>query len=341
MSSKRPRLRLPIDNHDALDAAVTPLTPYTPGTLGTSGTPGTPVESIAGELPNPLASRDMFFALSLYSPPEWESELSETGEPSPGSDPELEHLVDSPPGPLPPTEYDDAIARVNRLDGFLTPGMKSTLTCLLTVIQLHLSPPTLNGVPAITDQLITRVASQDETPDHGIKDIVDIIEKGLLVFSALGGGSTGSVAGSTSLEENDGPRKRQRFDADGNVIKTTRRSAKVRRDCKARDPTCQICRSLGGGEVAHIIPYSAKDEKGIDFWKFVELFRGVQATAALKAVALAPNPESIDTMKNVWYLCKTCHDAFGRAKLSVIPDLAELTYPYDPTQTISVCSLGF
>lgn len=219
--------------------------------------------------------------------------------------------------------------------------MKSTVTCFLTVIQLHLSTPTLNGVPVIADPLITRVASQDEMPDHGMKDIVDIIKKGLLVFSALGGGLTGSVSGSTSVEENDGPRKRQKPDANGNVAKPTRRSAKVRRDCKARDPTCQICRSLGGGEVAHIIPYSAKDQKWIDFWKFVELFRGAQATAALKAVALAPNPKSIDTMTNVRFLCKTCHDAFGRAKVSVVPDLVELTYPYDPNQTISVCSFGF
>lgn len=198
MSSKRPHLRLPVDIHDALDAGITPLTPCTPGILGTCRTPGTPVESTAAELPNPHASRDMFFALSLYSPPEWESELSESGEPSPGSATELEHLVDSPREPIPPTEYDDAIARVNRLDGFLTPSMKPTPTCLLTVIQLHLSPPTLNGVPVIADPLITRVASQDEMPDHRMKDIVDIIEKGLLLFSALGGGSTGSVSGSAT-----------------------------------------------------------------------------------------------------------------------------------------------
>lgn len=206
---------------------------------------------------------------------------------------------------------------------------------------MHLSPPTLDGVPAITDPLFTRIASPDETPDQGVKDIVDTIEKGLLVFSALGGGLTGSVADSTPLTVDDvstGPRKRQKIDEDGNVVKTTRRSERVRRDCKARDPTCRICNSIGGGDVAHIIPFSAKDQKGIDFWKFVELFRGVEATAALKAVALAPNPESVDNMKNVWFLCKACHDAFGRAQLAVIPDLAGITYPYDPDLTSSVCS---
>lgn len=123
------------------------------------------------------------------------------------------------------------------------------------------------------------------------------------------------------------------------MLKSTRRSEMVRRDCKARDPTFQICSSIGGGDVARIIPHSAEDQKGIDSWKFVELFRGVEATVALKAVALALNPESVDTMKSVCFLCEACHDAFGRAQLSGIPDLAGITYPYDRHFTHSVCPL--
>lgn len=325
MSARQPRLR--IDDRDALsplDPAATPLTPST--------------ADPADEPPTPLASRAMFFDLSLYSAPKWESDVSDPGDASPpsGSNP-AELIPDPTPATLePPTVYDTAVARINSLDAFLTPSMKSTLTCLLSVMQQHLSPPASDDVPAPTNPLFTRIAS-DETPDHAIKDLVDTIEKGLLVFSALGGGSTVSVATPPppAIDEH-GPRKRPKHDSDGKVIKTTRRSERVRRDCKRRDPSCQICRSIGGGDVAHIIPYSAKDQKGIDFWKFVELFRGAAGTAALKAVALAPTPDSGDTLTNVWFLCKACHDAFGRAKIAVIPDLAGLTYPYDADLTASV-----
>lgn len=51
-----------------------------------------------------------------------------------------------------------------------------------------------------TNPLFSRVASPDEISDQRVKDLVDIIEKGLLVFSALdggGGGATGTVAGPT------------------------------------------------------------------------------------------------------------------------------------------------
>lgn len=337
MSSRR--LPFSVDDHDAMSEQLTPLdtapTPVTPGT------PRTLDESSIEEPANLLASRDMFFPLSLYSAPEWESDRSQ---PDDASRPLGADLVASPSTldettPESPNEYDNAVSRINRLDGFLTPSMKSTITCLLAVMQTHLLPPTLDDAPAITNPLFTRIASPDQTPDHAIKDIVDTIEKGLLVFSALGGGSTGSVIGPTPLPADDpgtGPRKRQKYDADGNIVKTTRRSEKVRRDCRTRDPTCQICNSVGGGDVAHIIPYSAKDQKGIDFWKFVELFRGVEATAAVRAVALMPNPESVDSLKNVWFLCKSCHDAFGRAQLAIIPDLAGITYPYDPDVTSSV-----
>lgn len=211
---------------------------------------------------------------------------------------------------------------------------------MLSVMNHHTTPP--NGLDS--HPLITRVASAEQTPDHCIKDIVDIIETGLSIFAALGGGSVKTPAPESDPEplpeSSTGPRKRQRRDANGALIKTTRRSVKIRRDCKLRDPNCQICNSNNSGAVAQIIPYSVKDGKAIDFWKFVELFRGAEATAALKEVALAPNPEEVDNMKNVWFLCKICHDNFDRAKLAIIPDLNDLTYPYDPRVTTSVSSPG-
>lgn len=295
------------------DTAVTPVT---------SITPVTPSDSNPGEgPPPPLASRDFFFPLSLYTRP-----------------------APSPPGPqLPPssttlpgniaTKYQDAVARVENLDAFLTPNMRCTLSSMLAVVNTHLSQSATPDNPAtVPHSLVSLVASPDYSGEQ-IKDIVDIIENGLIAFAAVGGGSVkrSSVTGAVI-----GFRIRQRLmDENGIPIKSTHRSSKVRLSCILRDPTCQICNG-SGSEVAHIIPYSVKDKKAIDFWKFVELFRGVDETKALKAIALAPNPENVDTLKNVWSLCKNCHDLFGHGKLAVIPDLDGLTYPFDPLSTSMV-----
>lgn len=327
------RAPFPVEDRDARSPSITGFSPHTPGT------PRTPAEPSVEEPLHPLPSRATFFPLSLYSPPEWQIDLSDPDEDplAPNEQVVVSTPSLSPTTPAPPTEYDNAIARVRALDAFLTPSMKSSLISLLSVIQMHLSPPAVSGEPAPGGPLFARVASPDETPDQAIKDLVDTIEKGLLVFAALGGGSSTTAAVPPPIADNtsSGSRKRQKTESDA---KSTRRSERVRRDCKTRDPTCQICNSIGGGDVAHIIPYSAKGAKGIDFWRFVDLFRGVEDTAALRAVALGPNPDSVDSMKNVWFLCKACHDAFGRAQLSVIPDLAGLSYPYDPDLTRSVCS---
>lgn len=284
------------------------INPDDPGNPTTTATPS-PEESCK----SPLAIREMFFPLSFCAPPA----------PIPASG--LPGLLEQPPTNA--SEYDKAIARVRFLDTFLTPGMRCTLTSMLSVMDRHLTPP--DGLH--THPLITRVASPDHTPDECVKDLVDIIEKGLSIFAALGGGSV-----KKSESETPTGTSKNRFDTDGNPVKTTRRSMKIRTACKLRDPGCQICNSDNTGEVCHIIPYSVKDEKAVDFWKFVELFRGVEATAALKAVALAPNPEIVDNMKNVWFLCKICHDNFDRAKISIIPDLDDLTYPYDAAVITSV-----
>lgn len=79
--------------------------------------------------------------------------------------------LQTPPNPI---EYDTAIARVDLLDAFLTPGMRSTLTCPRSVIEMHLSP-NVNDVAACTHSLITRVASSEQTPDRAVNAIVDTI----------------------------------------------------------------------------------------------------------------------------------------------------------------------
>lgn len=201
---------------------------------------------------------------------------------------------------------------------------------MLSVVQSHLVSPGLEGGASNVQTLITRVASTEETSDLDIKEFVDTIEKGLIAFTALGGGSLPQSALAAG-----GPHKRIKIN--GSLFKSSHRSQKVRRECERRDGKgCQICNSVNPGEVVHIIPYSVKDSKGIDFWRFIELFRGRGATAALKAVALAPTPESVDQLKNVWYLCKQCHSCFGGGRLAVIPDVAGIAFPFDTAQTTSV-----
>lgn len=156
----------------------------------------------------------------------------------------------------------------------------------------------------MSQPLITSVASPEETPDHCIKDIVDTIENGLLVVAGGGGGSTKSVLIPHPLTETDPDQSTITRPSPRKLV------ASKKFDGTAR-PVIQPAEYATRATTAYIIPYSAKDKKGIDFWKFVELFRGVKATVALKAVALTPNPESVDTMKNVWFLCKVCHDGFG------------------------------
>lgn len=299
---------------------VTSVALLTPSTTDIPLTP-TPTNITSPSIPL-IASRDVFFPLTLHTRPF----------PLPPSSPEQPLFAPA----IPPTPYENALARVQELNEFLTPAMKCTLSAMLSVVNTHLSPPStsVDGPISTAHPLVTGVASR-HSPDE-IKDLADTIEKGLDAFAALGGGSsvkapseTGSSTGEPSeLGVSTGPRKRQR-------IGPSYRSAKVRQHCAIRDPNCQICNAKGG-DVSHIIPYSVKDKKAIDFWKFVELFSGPQATMALKAIALAPNPDLVDNLKNVWTLCKTCHELFGRAKLAIIPDLDGLTYPFDANSTSTV-----
>lgn len=59
----------------------------------------------------------MFFPLSLHCPPQWRVDRSED---SLVPNAEREQVLASPE---PPTEYDEAVPRVNCLDTFLTPSM--------------------------------------------------------------------------------------------------------------------------------------------------------------------------------------------------------------------------
>lgn len=281
--------------------------------------------AIDARLPQPVAPRDMFYDLTVYIPPKPQSG---SGIAHPGST-----TSSSKTSPAtPPTDYDRAITRVTGLAAFLTPNMRCSLTSMLSVVHSHLLSPAPESEATDVQTLIARVASTEETSDLDIKDFVDTIEKGLIAFTALGGGSL-----SQSALAAGGPHKRIKIT--GSLRKSSHRSQTVRRECERRDGKgCQICNSVNPGEVVHIIPYSVTDSKGIDFWKFVELFRGRKATAALKAVALAPTPESVDQLKNVWYLCKQCHSCFGGGKLAVIPDVTEITFPFDSAQTTSVRS---
>lgn len=111
------------------------------------------------------------------------------------------------------------------------------------------------------------------------------------------------------------------------------RSTSVRASCRLRDT--EQCRICSGGRVisAHIIPFSLRSSKALDFWSLVSLFRGRDATAELKSYALEPDATDADNILNVLCLCPNCHDLFDHAALTLVPDLDTLAFPFSPWGT--------
>lgn len=157
------------------ETAIISNTATNPATIATTVTVRDPS---TGECPKPpFAFRELVFPLSFYAAPA----------PVPAPGPLMASMPTSTSSTTheQPIAYDIAIARVQLLHTFLTPSMRCTLTSMLYVMNMHPPPP--EGLA--THALIARVASPEQTPDHCIKDIVDVIEKGLRIFAALGGGS--------------------------------------------------------------------------------------------------------------------------------------------------------
>lgn len=161
---------------------VVPVTDAAATESVTVATTTTTSTAIDARLPQPVAPRDLFYDFTVYIPPKSQSAsgIAHPAYTTSGSE-------TSPA--TPPTDYDRAITRVTGSAAFLTPNMRCSLTSMLSVVHSHLLSPAPHGEGIDVQTLIARVASTEETFDLDIKDFVDTIEKGLIAFTALGGGS--------------------------------------------------------------------------------------------------------------------------------------------------------
>lgn len=110
------------------------------------------------------------------------------------------------------------------------------------------------------------------------------------------------------------------------------RSTTVRASCRMRDS--ERCRICDGGQAvcAHIIPFSLRDGKALDFWKLVAMFRGPAETEVMKQFALEPDATNADNILNVMCLCRNCHHLYDHAAVTLVPDIdaPAVSFPYSP-----------
>lgn len=228
----------------------------------------------------------------------------------------------------------------------LSSVQRASLDVMLTILNDYFPahPTTVTFTRSITD-----IAHTD---DVALATLADTINNGLLAFRARGGPATPSSTPAASIILPPTPQdptpvplnsittssassatavaKRARVSKKSGI---STRSNKIRDACKARDGnTCRLC-NIHDSLSAHIIPFSIRGSKTMDFWAFVALFRGVDATAALKAAALDPDPENPDNLMNVIQLCRNCHHHLDEACVSLVPQILEdpaSVFPYDP-----------
>lgn len=227
------------------------------------------------------------------------------------------------PGTTPPpaTPYSRAIARVEGLTSHLTPAMRAGLTSLLSTLQTDLPPGDASH------PLITRIAST-VTSDDTLREMANTIDAGLLAFAARGGrlppvpipiplASAPSPPPTTSVV--DRPKST-----------SSSRSHRIHRDCAQRDKsTCILTGKRGAGIVAHLLPFSIRASKAVDFWAFLALFYGAAETAALKTVTLG-SAHNMDVLANVAWMSDDAHRYFGLGQIALLPVLTATQLPYHP-----------
>lgn len=212
------------------------------------------------------------------------------------------------------TDYDRAVARIDTLQSHLTAGMALDLKSLLAVIHTYLAAPDQGTHP-----LFELIASPDISNDE-IVTLAKTVESGLAAFLARGGG-----AHNPKPDPGDTPPSEPTP-----ATPSSSRSRVVTSGCAERDQrTCRFTGQRTGGVVAHVIPFSVRDEKAVNFWKFIAMFRGEADTAAMRSATLGAG-DSTDTLRNVCWMWNSAHAAFDAGKLAVIPELEPTQIPYNP-----------
>lgn len=234
-----------------------------------------------------------------------------------------EHLDDQSgaedePSPATITDYDRAVARIDTLQSHLTAGMALDLKSLLAVIHTYLAAPNPGTHP-----LFELIASTDISNDE-IVTLAKTVESGLAAFLARGGG------GAHKPKPDPGNPVATPPSEPTPATPSSSRSRVVTSGCAERDQrTCRFTGQRTGGVVAHVIPFSVRDDKAVNFWKFIAMFRGEADTAAMRSATLGTG-DSTDTLRNVCWMWNSAHAAFDAGKLAVIPQLEPTQIPYNP-----------
>lgn len=272
-----------------------------------------PDDDSAMPLPRVLASRTMFFSIPLSS-------VAVRGGPATG-------LV-------------LANTRVTNSDTVLNGLQRASLTAVLAVLNDYF--PDDETIGAFTRS----IGDITTTDDAALASFADKIDLGLTAFLAKRGSQPGTSDPGTSSTVPDStipstskaassttavPPKRARVSKKSGL---SNRSHKIRAACITRDgEQCRLCNNPIGLS-AHILPFSLQQaRRSVDFWAFIAMFRGVEATAELKNAAFEPEPNNPVNIMNVIFLCYQCHVLLDKTMVSLIPQILESpdsVFPYDP-----------
>lgn len=318
------------------------LTPSTPSFTATTSQPtrspllnlmssrkrSHPEDDSAPVVPRVLASREMFFSIPLRTIDVHNQPLQAFAAPLAG------HVL--------------ANSRVTDTNTVLNGLQRASLTAVLAVLNDYF--PDLETTRAFTQS----VADVTGTDDATLTSYADAIDMGLIAFLAKhatpsdtpNAGSLSPVPDITNATAPDTktttssttavPPKRARLSKKSGL---SSRSQKIRAACITRDDEqCRLCNNPIGLS-AHILPFSLQQaRRSVDFWAFVAMFKGVEATAKLKAAALDPEPNNPDNIMNLIFLCYQCHALLDKTLVSLIPQILECphsVFPYDPRTVYS------
>lgn len=274
----------------------------------------------------------------VYSPISWHTSADPSGQ--------------GPPPPPLATIYDQACARIQGLVGtYLTPDMAAALTSLLSVTHHDLTVRN-NDTENRSDSekvghqfihpLLFRVASPNLVSDDALRDMANVINTALVHFAAAGGRTKSQSP--PSLPDLSLPPTPVTESAPNNKNPSTRCTQRVSKLCGVRDKNiCLLTKRRTGGECSHILPFSLRDEKAVNFWKFIALFRGEEETVALRG-ALCMGPDSVrvtDNLLNVWWLSEDVHKYFDKGWVTIIPQLTPDQLAYDPAKISEVSPRPF